>query len=172
MEVFMELKTIEQILKVISLAAKHYSSGNGIDRSYQYGVNRVSQEYSVAYQTIGDGCRRRLGLSDISEFKRMLQSALEGDPIQLRELLMQNTSRSYHDRINDFFSELGNGVAKPGFKTKEQDILISYSIHLRKNDSDILKALAQLLGGKPEQILADVAVEAIKDRMKKAVSQL
>jgi hypothetical protein len=167
----MELKTIEQILKVISLAAKHYSAGNGIDRSYQYGVNRVSQEYSVAYQTIGDGCRRRLGLSDIGEFKKMLQSALEGDPSQLRELLTRNTSRSYHDRINESFAELGNGVVKTETKPKEQDIQIPYQINLRKSDSDILKALAQLLGGNPEQILADVAVEAIKERMRKEVSQ-
>ncbi len=168
----MELKTLEQILKVISLTSKHYSSGNGIDRSYQYGVNRVCQEYGVAYQTIGDGCRRRLGLADISEFKRMLQAALEGDPSQLRELLLHRASRSYHDRINDFFAGLAKSEAMAEVKLKEQDVSISYTIQLTKIDADVLKALSHLLGGKPEQILADVAVQAIKERMKKAVSQL
>jgi len=43
---------------------------------------------------------------------------------------------------------------------------------LRKSDSDVLKALAQLLSVEPEEVLVDVAVEAIKDRMKKTVSQL
>lgn len=167
----MEINTLEQILKVVDFAAKHYSSGNGIDHSYQYGVKRVRQEYNVAYQTIGDGCRRRLGLDDIGEFKRMLQTALEGNPSQLRDLLLRKTSQSYHDKINDFFSKLAKGESISETKTKEMDPPITYTIKLRKSDSDILLALAQLLGGKPEQILSDVTVEAIKERMKKAVNQ-
>ena len=168
----MELKTLEQILKVISLAANHYTSGNGIDRSYQYGVNRVSQEYGIAYQTVGDACRRRLGLDDISEFKRLLEVALQGDTSQLRDVLIHKTSRFYHDRVNEFFSKLRNGATTIQTKAKEPEAFVVYTVKLRKADSDVLRALSQLLGGEPEQILVDVAVDAIKDRMKKAVNQL
>ena len=167
----MRQETLEQILKVISLAAQRYSNGDGIDRSYQYGVNRVSQEYNIAYQTIGDACRRRLGLDHVGEFKTMLKACLEGDPTQLSDVLIRKTSRFYHDKINDFFLNLKNGGVTTGIKEKKPDTFVPYTVQLKKSDSDILKALAQLLSGVPEEVLADVAVEAIKDRMKKAVNQ-
>ena len=168
----MRQETLEQILKVISLAAQRYSIGDGVDRSYQYGVNRVSQEYKIAYQTIGDACRRRLGLDHVGEFKTMLKGCLDGDPSQLRDVLMRKTSRFYHDKINDFFSKLINVETTTEIKAKKPDTFVPYTVQLKKSDSDILKALAQLLSSEPEEILADVAVEAIKDRMKKAVNQL
>jgi len=168
----MRQETLEQILKVISLAAQRYSIGDGIDRSYQYAVNRVSQEYKIAYQTIGDACRRRLGLDHVGEFKTMLRACLEGDSKQLRDVLMRKNSRFYHDKINDFFSKLKNGGAITEIKAEKPDIFVTYTVQLRKSDSDVLKALAQLLSIEPEEVLVNVAVEAIKDRMKKAVSQL
>jgi hypothetical protein len=168
----MRQETLEQILKVISLAAQRYSTGDGIDHSYQYGVNRVSQEYGIAYQTIGDACRRRLGLDHVGEFKTMLKACFEGDPSQLRDVLMRKNSQFYHDKINNFFFKLKNGEATTEIKAEKPDIFVTYTVQLRKSDSDILKALAQLLSGEPEEVLVDVVVEAIKDRMKKAVSQL
>jgi hypothetical protein len=168
----MRQETLEQILKVISLAEQSYSIGDGIDRSYQYGVNQVSKEYGIAYQTIGDACRRRLGLDHVGEFKTMLKACLEGDPTQLRDALMRKTSRFYHDKINDFFSKLRDGRVTTAINAKKPDTFVTYTVQLRKSDSDVLKALAQLLSGKPEEVLVDVAVAAIKDRMKKAVNQL
>jgi len=168
----MRQETLEQILKVISLAEQRYRIGDGIDRSYQYGVSRVSQEYGIAYQTIGDACRRRLGLEHVGEFKTMLRACFEGDPSQLRDVLMNKNSRFYHDKINEFFSKLKNGGVTPEIKTEKPDTFVTYTVQLRKSDSDVLKALAQLLSVEPEEVLVDVAVEAIKDRMKKAVSQL
>jgi len=43
---------------------------------------------------------------------------------------------------------------------------------LRKSDPDVLRALAQLLSSEPEDVFVDITVEVIKDRMKKAISQL
>jgi len=102
----------------------------------------------------------------------MLKAIFEGDPSQLRDVLIHKTSRFYHDRINDFFSKLSNGRATTEIKAKKPDTFVTYTVQLRKGDSDVLRALAQLLSGKPEKVLVDVAVEAIKDRMKKAVNQL
>jgi len=166
----MRWETIEQILKVTTIAAQKSAQGYGIDQSYQKGVERVSQDYSVTYQTIGDACRRRLGLDNIGEFKIMLKAAIEGDESDLRGLLLRKTPKSYHERIEDFFSKLKNGR----FTTEEKppDTFVSYTIQLRKNDSDILSALSQLLGRKPEEILAEISIEAVKERMKKAVSKL
>lgn len=168
----MRQETIDQILKVISTAAQRYSIGDGIEHSYQYGVTKVSQEYIVAYQTIGDACRRRLGLDHIGEFKTMLQASIKGDTNELRDVLLSKTSRFYHDRINDFFSKLKIGGATAEAVSEKPDTFVTYTVQLRKCDSDVLVALAHLLGGQPGEVLVKVAVEALKDRMKKTVNQL
>lgn len=166
----MRWETVEQILKVIAVSGQRFSQGYGIDQSYQHGVSRVSQEYGVAYQTIGDACRRRLGLDNVGEFKAMLRDTLEGDPSDLRNLMLRKTPSLYHEQIEEFFSKLKNGRATT--EAKLSDTIVRYTVQLRKEDSDVLRALAQLLGGQPEEILAQIAVEAVKERMKQAVSQL
>ena len=168
----MRQETLEQILKVISVAAQRYRLGDGIDHSYQYGVSRVSQEYEIAYQTIGDACRRRLGLDHVGEFKTMLKASFEGDTNKLRDVLFSKTSRFYHDRINDFFSKLTNGGAITEAVPKKLDTFVTYNVQLQKGDSDVLMALAHLLGSQPEEVLVKVAVEAIKDRMKRVANKL
>ena len=166
----MRWKTVEQILKVIAIAAQNFNQGDDIDHSYQHAVNQVSKEYDVTYQTIGDACRRRLGLDHIGDFKAILKAALEGNSIDLRNLILSKTPTSYHNRINEFFSNLKSGgdITKP----QDSETYVNYTIQLKKSDSNVLSALAELLGGKPEEILAEVAVGAVKDRMKKAVNQL
>lgn len=166
----MRWETVEQILKVIAVTAQNFNQGDRIDHSYHHAVNRVSKEYGIAYQTVGDACRRRLGLDHVDDFKTMLKAALEGNSIDLRNLILRKTSPSYHKRIEEFFSNLKNGGAIT--KAPTSDTFVSYTVHLRKSDSDVLRALAELSGGKPEKILAEVAAAAVKDRMKKAVNQL
>jgi len=165
----MTWRTIEQILRVIEKAAQRFSRGDEIDSSYHAAVSMVAREYGVAYQTIGDACRRRLALDGVDEFKRMLRDALEGNPKELRNLIVSKAP-AYEQKIDLFFQNLsgGKGILKP----IQSEQLISYTIKLRKVDSDILRALSQLLGNQPEEILAEVTMEAIKDRMKKAVSQI
>ena len=99
----------------------------------------------------------------------MLKAALEGNSIDLRNLILRKTPPSYHKRIDEFFSNLKNGGVTT--KAPTSDTFVSYTIQLRKIDSDVLRALAELLGGKPQEILAQVAVGAIKERMKKVVNQ-
>jgi len=166
----MRWETVEQILKVIAVTAQNFNQGDRIDHSYQHAVNRVSKEYGIAYQTIGDACRRRLGLDHVGDFKTMLKAALEGNSIDLRNLILRKTPPSYHKRIDEFFSNLKNGGVIT--KAPTSDTFVSYTVRLRKSDSDVLRALAELSGGKPEEILAEVAVGAVKERMKKAVNQL
>lgn len=168
----MRQETLDQILKVISVAAQRYSHGDGIDRSYQYGVSRVSQEYEVAYQTIGDACRRRLDLDHVGEFKTMLKASLEGDTNKLREKLLSKTSSFCHDKINDFFSKLTSNSATSDSTPEKLDTYVTYTVRLQKGDSDILIALAHLLDSKPEEVLVKVAVDVLKDQMKETVSKL
>jgi hypothetical protein len=84
--------------------------------------------------------------------------------------MLQKTSRLYRDKVNDFFLKQKNDgtVVEP----KQLEASVPYTVQLRKSDSDVLKALSHLLGDEPEEILAKLAVEAVKERMKKAVNQL
>ena len=102
----------------------------------------------------------------------MLKASFEGDTNKLRDVLLSKTSRFYHDRINDFFSKLTNDSAATEAVPEKSDTFVAYTVQLRKGDSDVLIALAHLLGSQPEEVLVKVAVEALKDRMKKAVNQL
>ena len=168
----MRQETLDQILKVISLAAQRYSHGDAIDRSYQYGVSQVSQEYGVAYQTIGDACRRRLDFEHVGEFKMMLKESLEGDTSKLREKLISKTANFYHERINDFFSNLTSNSASSDSTLDKLDTYVNYTVRLQKSDSDILVALAHLLGSKPEEVLVKAAVDVLKEKMKETVNKL
>ena len=105
----MRRKTLEQILKVIEIADQHFTQNYGIDQCYQYGLNRVSQDYSVTYNTINDACVRRLDLDKGGKFKEMLQATLEGDPSNLRNLLIRKSPHLYHEQIIEFFSTYEKG---------------------------------------------------------------
>lgn len=166
----MRMKTVEQIIRVVETTAQQFSQGYGIDHSYQIAVNQVSQEYDVEYQTIGDACCRRLDLDHIGEFKKMLRTTFEGDPNDLLNLLLSKTSRFNHERIEEFFSTFRNGGGITA--TRTSDTFVSYTIQLRKGDSDVVSALSQLRGVQPEEILAELVVEVAKEHLKQAVSRL
>ena len=131
----MESNTIEQILKVIEFAAKKYHQGSIIDQSYQYGVRQASQKNNVAYQTIGDACRRRLDLDNIGEFKSMLSDTFQGDASILKNLLLSKSPKHHHDRIKIFFADLKK--TKPITKEDSPDTFVSYTIQLKKKDQDM-----------------------------------
>ncbi len=163
--------TVEQILRVIEVVVKSFKKGDRIDHIYQLAVHQVAKEYDVTYQTIGDACRRRLGLDTVGDFKRMLEAAaLEGDYSDLQNLLLSKPPHAYHERINKFFSTLKNGNTTT--EVPSIDTYVNYNVRLRKSDSNVLEVLAQLLGEKPEKILAETAMKAVKERLRKVVDHL
>ncbi|HKQ07642.1 MAG TPA: hypothetical protein VJ464_21125 [Blastocatellia bacterium] len=165
----MRTKTIDQVLKVIHVAKERYKLGHGIDDAYGYAVNHVAREYNRTYQTIGDGCSRRLGLDDVSEFRRMLKSAFDGNDGNLRRLLKSKTTPEHSSKIDESFSLLQSGA---NGRSRLPDVHITYTIQLPKADSDVLKALAQLQNRQPDELLAEVAAQAVKEKMKRAVNEL
>ncbi|MGE0157105.1 MAG: hypothetical protein AB7T17_08770 [Geobacter sp.] len=96
-------KTVEQILEVLDKTSKLYNSGFPINKAYQKAVKEVSLTYSIKYQTVADGCRRRLGLSNINEFIKILSEWLNGNPSNLIDLLHKNTANFEKYKIDQFF---------------------------------------------------------------------
>lgn len=97
------LKTLDQILEVIKKSKSQYVSGSPIQTSIQTGIDYVSKSYNVTYQTIEDGCRRRLNLKTIDDFRRMLSEYFNGNPKNIISVLREHTDVDLHNKINQFF---------------------------------------------------------------------
>lgn len=95
-------KTVNQILWVLELTKKNFNSGLSIAKSYQKAVGEVADRNKIRYQTIADGCRRRLGLDDVGQLVELLEDWLDGRPEQLKELLILH-AEDYKEKINAFF---------------------------------------------------------------------
>jgi len=110
----LEMKSIEQIIAVMKKFWARHSGGDPVVKAYQCAVDHVSKQYGVAYQTIGDLCRRRLGLKSVNDLYNLLERWTVGDPQALMQTLMENSATEGHHVIRDFFGqEIQDGVKAP-----------------------------------------------------------
>lgn len=65
--------TLNQILEVLKYFKYNFDSGKPLVGSYQLAITNVAEEHDVTYQTIGDGCRRRLNLRAITVFTEVVE---------------------------------------------------------------------------------------------------
>src|SRR5688572_19600734 len=107
----MTVKTVQQLLQVFRLFRDNHASGKPLHRSYHDAVRDVARLHSVTYQTIGDGCRRRLRLKDIGELYELLAAWVKGDPHGLIQQLKQNSDLSTHAEIDQFFADMSSSTA-------------------------------------------------------------
>lgn len=96
-------KTLDQILGVLELTSKYYQTGLPIPKAYQKSVKDIANKYSVRYQTIADGCRRRLNLDNVNEFIELLTEWLGGNPRLLKDLLIKNIGQIDEYKVENFF---------------------------------------------------------------------
>lgn len=155
-------KTIDQILGVLDLTVENYISGLPIPKAYQKSVKDIAQRYSISYQTISDGCRRRLGLENVNRFIALLEEWLEGKPNGLRELLINNAADSEHYRINNFFdkAELPSKILTKERNTEE--ILGVVSLKIPQNVMAQLQSLAEAKGGSIQDLAASIIKEYVE----------
>jgi len=72
-------ESIKQILCVLDNFWHQNRNGQSIQYAYREAVNFTAKKYLVRYQTIGDLCRRRLGLTTIYDFHAYLKQWVDGD---------------------------------------------------------------------------------------------
>ena len=169
------VRTIHQLLQVFRVFRENYLGGMPLHRSYHQAVRSVAQSHSVTYQTIGDGCRRRLRLNDINDLFELLSAWMKGDPQALKRQLNQNSESAAHPDIDRFFAESSSpalvrqkissqGSSVNGFET--------VSFRLPERDARRLRALAELEGLSVSEIIARVVSTAVRDRMKVVAQEL
>ena len=156
-------KTIDQILGVLDLTAKNYESGLPIPKAYQKSVKEIAQKYSIRYQTIADGCRRRLGLDNVNQFVELLREWLTGQPNRLRDLLSKNTGDFEQYAINNFFARKELSTPNLTDPRKVEDTFESVTLKIPQNIAGQLRALAEAEG----KSFQDLCTRMIKEYVDK-----
>ena len=165
----MNRQTVEQLLRVFRLFRERYARGDPLQRAYREAVREVANLHHVTYQTIGDGCRRRLKLSDIHQLYDLLACWAEGDSEPLAKQLKAASDPSSHDDIADFFRPYKSIVAvTPGHTaaSTSADRFDTFSFRLPQRDARMLRALAEIEGVSWPELLSRMVGKVVAERMK------
>ena len=155
----MKGQTVEQLLLVFRLFRESYARGKPLHKAYQEAVREVADGHAVTYQTIGDGCRRRLKLISIRELYALLARWMEGDPEPLAKQLKAASDPSAHDDIMEFFGS----EARPVTSDSRFD---TFSIGLPERGARMARALAEIEGVSTSELLSRLVESAVAEKMK------
>lgn len=165
-------RTLNQILDVLGHLRKLYKSGRDLEKSYHLAVQRVSKKYDVSYQTIGDGCRRRLDLNSVVEFRQLVKQWIEGDLRDLKRVLKEKTEVSQHSRIDAFLGKvdiLNSDVAEENQGDGKKQ---SLEVELSYKEIRYLNALSEIERKEVKDLLRVFIKEGVKSRMTKIADDL
>lgn len=153
-------KTLDQILGVLELTRKYYQSGVPVSKAYHRAVKDIAHKYSVRYQTIADGCRRRLNLDNVNEFMELLKEWLGGDSRRLKDLLIKNIENLDEYKVENFFS---NNVGAPStissLERKVDEPVEGITFKVSKNIGIQLRALAEAEGKNIQELMTTITKE-------------
>ncbi len=165
----MKHQTVEQLLLVFRSFRESYARGRPLHKAYQDAVREVADGHAVTYQTIGDGCRRRLKLKNIRELYALLARWMEGDSEPLAKQLKAASDPSAHNDITEFFgssatfSVAGGREARPATSDSRFD---TFSLRLPERDARMARALAELEGVSTSELLSQLVGFAVAEKMK------
>ena len=173
-------KTLDQILEVIRKSKTNYLSGTPIHSSIHIGINHVSKMYVKKYQTIEDGCRRRLGLKTIDDFRRMLSEYFNGNPTNIKSILREHTGIDLHNRINDYFKGNDTIIRKSGDKIQEQQLPKQipeqttevFSFRLDEETSKKLRLLVGYLGISSPEWISKIIKKKVNEDLQELLKSL
>lgn len=155
----MKGQTVEQLLLVFRSFRERYARGKPLHKAYQEAVREVADGHAVTYQTIGDGCRRRLKLNSIRELYALLACWMEGDPEPLAKQLKAASDPSAHDDITEFFGS----EARPATSDNRFD---TFSMRLPERGARMARALAEIEGVSTSELLSRLVESAVAEKMK------
>jgi hypothetical protein len=171
----LEPRSTDQILRVLALLRQNKRLGFHTKSAASRAIQQVADESNVRYQTIGDGCRRRLGLPDMAAFHRLVDEWLDGDGSALAKVLRQNSSNVGWHQIDTFFAEAtaassgrtsSNGKVQRRKPTPAEGTV---QVTLLDSESRMLRVLAQLENRDPEALGAEVLIAGVRQRLRAAL---
>jgi hypothetical protein len=152
-------KTIDQILGVLELTANKYQSGLPVPKAYQKSVKEIAHKYSIRYQTIADGCRRRLGLGNVNQFIELLKDWLGGGSEKLKDLLIKNAGGPEEYKIKMFFAKEFPPSIQHIVERNVDDKVDVISFKIAQNIAFQFRSLAEAEG----KSVQDLAMSVIKE---------
>ena len=163
----MREKTVQQVLEVLQITRKNHQFGEPTHKALQDGIQKVADHYGVTYQTIGDGCRRRLKLRTIDELHILLDKWFGGDHGPLCSLLRRNSGAQSHRHISCFFAdanpeETENLVARPQLRSNEK-----ITVQISERDNAKLEMLADIAGVSQNELAAKLLATSIAEKIGK-----
>lgn len=173
----LELASVEQILRVLELIRQNNRLGFDISAATSRAIQQVAKESNVRYQTIGDGCRRRLGLTDMSEFHQLVEEWLHGNHTLLATVLKKNSTSGAAPRISAFFNEGKATTRSPedsrpirrvGAVTEAQSDALK--VVIEDADARMLRVLSQLEDRDPAVVALELLREGMRDRLRAALT--
>jgi len=170
----LESHSVGQVLRVLELLRRHHRLGLNTRSACSRAIQEVADENAVRYQTIGDGCRRRLGLTDITKFHELVDGWLEGNAEPLARAIRQSSTQSAWPRIDAFFSD-SSMVRKNGEQHPSNAAITpanSKAIRITLDDTELrrLHALAQLEAKDPTDLAVELLSAGVRARLRAALS--
>ncbi len=165
----MKCQTVDQLLLVFRSFREKYARGKPLHKAYQEAVREVADGHAVTYQTIGDGCRRRLKLGNISELYALLARWVEGDPEPLAKIFKAASDPLAHDDITEFFGSYANFAVAGGRDVRPAGSVggsDSFFLRLPERDARMARALAEIEGISTPELLSRLLGAAVVEKMK------
>lgn len=173
----LEPHSVDQILRVLEFFRQNKRLGFDTGSACSRAIQQVAKESNVRYQTIGDGCRRRLGLVDMSEFHRLIEDWLRGNARPLAVVLKQNSAKSVGPRIDAFFADQPRATKRaddvtPGLRTGPVKVVDSNPVRITLSDTDsrMLRVLAQIEDRQPDMLGVELLSAGVRERLRAAIA--
>ena len=160
----LQSKSVDQILDVLAKFRTRHSNGEPLIRAYQGAVEAVCKDYRVAYQTIGDLCRRRLQLPTINSFYNLLEQWVMGNPGPLLSVLQTHTTKRHHDKLCAYFGQ-GEQEVVAGKTTSITAKGETFTFRVSGDAAKKLKILS-IESGSPAEWLSRTVPEVVNARYK------
>ena len=164
--------SVQQLLQVIARTQQLMREGFDVKQAFSKAKYEVADFNDVKYQTIQDGCTRRLTISSIEKFYGLMQKTVAGNPEPLKEIIKSHSARSAHDEIEEYFTDLDRAARwlknDNHFDAKQERPLSqggsSSALRLSPAAFNKLKAIAACDGVDVAKAHDDLVCEAIDAR--------
>lgn len=163
----MRVRSMKQVLKVLEIARKHRQLGKPTQKALQDAIRKVADYYGVTYQTIGDGCRRRLGLGTIDEFHILLDKWFGGDHGPLCSVLMRTSEAQNHRHILCFFADGNPEEAEELVDKPQPGSNGEITVQISERDNAKLEVLADIAGVSRIELAAKLLATSITEKIGK-----
>ncbi len=168
--------SVEEILRVIKKTKEYYVGGESVGKAYILACRLVSKNRKF-YQTVADGCTRRLGFvgrGATAAFQRVLREWIDGDGNNLKKILLTKADKTASGMILAFFDEkaASSGIkeTKVGANTSQDTEIISFRLPVSLVQQ--LKVLAEARGQSPVEWVSKTVIAAIDAELHDLLSKM